>query len=530
MKKLIVRTFFHFLLSASALCPFTFADTPAHPVSAQEAAKEPTINFLLRDTFYLPPDLKLKYNTYESNGFILVKDQRLDLNSDYAVGMGFDGSVLETRAFKNVHTVEEIESLLKRSVKTSNFMGVTIKEFPIELGDGITTTYYWVGEKAFTSLDLAQANVVNVKAAIESQGGNFERAIHLVDEFAPTEPKAPSAEEITANYAREEKFAIKMMDYLDIGERLYGPLHTRSSPYGEPILWQSFGETSFRFTNLERDEYRAQVGFWTNRVVLKGLRGPFDTTFDPYFEVTPVLESNGPDFKSHIKLIAGVEWYPLLRNATLQNYRPGGFPLVDFVRNYRLFVQYMFRENIKDEITGSKDTDLWAGTDIFYEWGLALPPLGSKPVRTQPADYLHDFVWGEYFGTYHWELTDFSSIKKFSSWILNSSVTLGIKWPTIPLPANPVNDELTFMPYLRFEQVANPNHPLFYQNYYFTALGLRLMPFRSYQFSENEWLFKTKVFVEYIGLGGAIRPSANTPTDTPGRDLRFGVAFSYRRF
>ncbi len=173
---------------------------------------------------------------------------------------------------------------------------------------------------------------------------------------------------------------------------------------------------------------------------------------------------------------------------------------------------------------------MWAGVDIFYDFGLKLPDFGYKPSRTGFADYLYDFVWGEYFATYHWEQTNLSGIKTYQSWVLNSSVTLGVKWPTIPLPLNPVNNELVFMPYLRFEHVTNPNRSLYYQNLMHVAVGVRWMPFRSYQFSENEWLFKTKLFFEYIGIPSAIRYSANTPPDTPGRDLRFGVNISYKRF
>ncbi|MBI4388463.1 MAG: hypothetical protein HY582_05420, partial [Candidatus Omnitrophica bacterium] len=371
---------------------------------------------------------------------------------------------------------------------------------------------------------------VSTKTAIEGNGGDFKRAIDLIDEFAPAEPKAETPQEAKARFEREEDFAIKVMDWLDVGEKLYGPFHTRDSPWGERILWQSFGESSFRFTNLERDEYLAQVGYWTNRLVLKGIWGPWGTTFDPYVEVTPTLESNGPDYKSNLQLIGGIEWYPFIRSATLQNYRPWGIPLLNFARNYRLFAQYMERENIKDEITGSKSTDFRAGVDIFYEWGLDLPTLGNHPIRKRISDYVHDFIWGEYYGTYHFEHTNFSSIKNYSSFILNSSIVLGVDWPTIPLPPNPVNDSLHFMPYVRFEHVSNPNHPLHYQNQYFTAAGLRLMPFRSYQFSENEWLFKTKIFFEYVGIGGVIWPSANTPVDTSNRDLRFGINISYKRY
>jgi hypothetical protein len=373
-----------------------------------------------------------------------------------------------------------------------------------------------------------------VKAEIEAAGGSFDRAVSLAAQAAPAavqiEPPAETEQQRISRQEREEAVIIRALDWLDVGEKLYGPFHTPTSPWGEKLLWQSFGETTFRFTNLEQDEYYAQIGFWTNRFVLKGIRGPFGTTFDPYVEVTPVLESNGVDFKSHMKLIGGIEWYPWIRSSTLQNVNPWGIPLADFARNYRFFVQYMIRENLKDEILGAKDTDFWVGADIFYEWGLALPKLGAVPDRSRVRDYLHDFVWGEYFGSYRYEETDFTASRRFDSVILNSSVIVGVKWPTIPLPPNPVNDELVFMPYLRLEHVNNPNHPLYYQNYFYVAAGLRLMPFRSYQFSENEWLYKTKLFVEYIGIPSAIRYSANTPTNTPGRDLRFGLSFSHRRF
>ena len=432
---------------------------------------------------------------------------------------------------KDADTIDKVKTFVKENAKMANFMGVTIKTLPIPTREGQAVLRYWIGQKSFRSKDLAQASIVSVKTAIESQGGSFDRALKLIDEFAPTEPKAMTREEIIANYEREEKLAVQMIDWLGVGEKLWGPLHTPTSPYGESLLWQSFGETSFRFTNLEHDEYYAQVGYWTNRFVLKGIQGPFETTFDPYFEMTPTLETNGVNYKSNMDLSAGIEWYPFMRNASLQNYGPYGIAFLNFVRNYRLYVQYMFRENLKDEITGSKDVDLRAGAAIFYEWGIDLPMLGTKPpAHRRIIDYVTDYVWGEYFGTYHYEQTDFSSIKNYSSWILNTSLILGIKWPSIPLPPNRFNDSLDLMPYLRFEHVTNPNHPLFYQNQYFLAAGIRWMPFRTYEYSENEWLFKTRLFFEYVGIGGTWWPSANTPTDTPNHDFRFGIGFSHRRF
>jgi len=492
-------------------------------------SKEPAANYIFRDRFFLSPKLKLAYDVREPEGILIIKEERPDWDSKFSIITGFDGTMVESRPLRNLRLAKDINPSIKKNLKTSQYLKVPIKELNLVKKDGSPEMLYWVGNQSFQTLELAQASIVAAKTEIEAAGGNFERAIDLIYDYAPEEPRALSDAEIKANFAREEEAAIKLMDWLDIGEKPFGILNAPSTA-GEQLLWQSFGETTFRTTNLERNKYNAQTAFWSNRFVVKGLRGPFDTSFDPYVEILPAIESNGVDFKSNMKLIGGVQWYPFLRSAMLQNFRPWGIPIVDFVRGYRIYAQYLFRENLKDEILGSKDTDLWAGVDIFYEWGLKLRSLDEASLRPTLSRRILESIWGEYYGTYHWEKTDFSSIPQFQSWILNSSLTLGVKWPVIPLPENPVNNELVFMPYLRFEHVTNPNHPLFYQNYFLTAAGLRLMPFRSYQFSENEWLYKTKFFVEYIGVPSAIRYSANTPTDTPGRDLRFGVAFSYRRF
>jgi len=108
---------------------------------------------------------------------------------------------------------------------------------------------------------------------------------------------------------------------------------------------------------------------------------------------------------------------------------------------------------------------------------------------------------------------------------------LGIKLPGIPLPHNYINDELVLMPYMRFEHVNNAEYSFWYQNQYFVAAGLRIMPFRTYRWKENEWLSKTAIFGEWCGIGGAqrVKQSGEVP-GLPNYDLRFGVKFSSRRF
>ncbi|PIQ87488.1 MAG: hypothetical protein COV74_00525 [Candidatus Omnitrophica bacterium CG11_big_fil_rev_8_21_14_0_20_45_26] len=523
--KFSIRCFLTFFL-----IPFTlYFCLPLTAGYAEDAASNQNVQYLLRDSYFLSPELQFRFNTYSTEGFLLTGESRPNFNSDFSIVTGFEGSVIASQVLPHAHSIEDAQKIIAPNVKTHRFMDVMIKELAVPLMSGQTETRYWIGQQSFATFEQAQAGIVSVKTAIESQGGDFKKAIEAIETYAPFEPKQTTAEALVSRSQREEALAIKAMDYLGIGEKLFGPLQA-PSPFGEKILWQSFGETSYRPNNLERDNYDSQVFFWTNRIVFKGIWGPFDTSFDPYLEVTPTLETNGTDFKSNLQLQAGIQWYPFIRHKTFTNFQPFGLSLLDFAHNFRFFVQYGVRENLKDEITSSSDTDIKGGVDIFYEWGLDLPPLGQKPIRHGAADYIHDYVWGEFFGSYTIKRTDFSSIEGYNSFVMNSSLILGAKWPTIPLPSNPVNDELTLMPYFKFEHVNNANHPLYYQNQFLVSAGIRVMPFRSYRFSENEWLYKTKLYVEYVGIGGGIWPIESAPSTVPNHDIRFGMSFSQKRF
>ncbi|OGW86936.1 MAG: hypothetical protein A3C35_00120 [Omnitrophica bacterium RIFCSPHIGHO2_02_FULL_46_11] len=496
--------------------------------------QELPINYLFRDTFYVPPSLKLKYDIYETAGFLLVRDTKRSGNSDFSVVTGFAGPILEARVLKNIRTADDANMFFGKNARKIFFERIPIKELPLVSKSGSPVSFFWVGQRAFPSLDKAKAKIIEVKTATETNGGDFERALTLVTEFFPEEP-GPTPEAVRANYLAEEELALKMLDWLDIGEKGYGllqlvPGQLLGTALGEAILWQSFGDTSFRWTNFDRGGFNDQVGFYTNRIVFKGIRFFGEPTIDPFIEATVALETQGANFTKHLDLIAGLEYRPLGRALFPENFTFQGVHILQFMRNYRLFVQYMERKNLTDEIPGSADTDLWAGVDIFYEWGIDMDAPQAKIQYNHFADWVHDYVWGEYYGSYRWEKTDFSTVDGYNSWLYNSSVVLGIKWPSIALPRNPVNDELLLMPYFRFEHVTNPRRlDLSHQNRMFVAVGVRWMPFRSYQFEHNEWLFKTKFFGEYVGIGGAHFPGGAHPGDVPNTDWRVGVAVSFKR-
>ena len=519
---LIILLFFSF-------SPHLFSAPPETP-------QEPAVNYLFRDAFYAAPALKLKYDIYETSGFLLVRDSKRGGNSPFAVVTGFQNPILESRILKNIRTIENAGTFLEKNTRKIFFERIPIKELPLIAKNGTPTPRFWVGQRAFNSLDQAKAKIVEAKAAIEANGGNFDRALELISEFFPEEP-APTPEAVRANYLAEEELALKLLDWLDIGEANYGPLtlvpgHFLGVARGEPILWQSFGESTFRWTNLDRAGFNDQVGFYTNRIVFKGLRFLGEPTIDPYVEVTVPLESQGANFTKRLELIAGLEYRPFGRIDYLENFNFAGLYILKFVRNFRFYVQYMERKNITDEITGSPDTDLRTGMDIFYEWGVDLDlPWAVHPRPEKVSEWIREYVWGEYFGNYHWRDTNFSSVDGYHAWIYNSSLIVGIKWPSIRLPRNPVNDELLLMPYLRLEHTTTPRRSdIPSDNRIFVVAGIRWMPFRSYQFEHNEWLFKTKLFAEYVGIGGVHHPGGARPADVPNRDWRAGVAVSFKRY
>ena len=508
-----------------------FALAPAQSLSAQEdapaAPAEPPSNFLFRDQFYLSPAQKIRSRAVQIDDFLIVERVVPEWSSNVSIVTGFAPQALRTQALKDVQTVDQVREWTKKEKKTLTFQGVPIQRLPVSLPDGETKDFFWVGNRGFDSYDEAAAEIAMTETLVEMQGGSFQRALELAQEFVePEPPPAGEAPKTAAQYQKEEEIALKWLDQLDVGESLWGPFH--GVPAGEPILYQSFGETTWRSTNLAQRSYRSQVAYWTNRIVLKGIRFPL-STIDPYVEVTVAPEATGSEGGNQLDTVAGLEWRPLARNTFIDNFRPWGLPLLEFVKNYRFVVEYYDRRNLKDEIANIDDFDFRFGIDIFYEWGIELNPVDREP-RKGFVGWVENHVWGEYFGDYTWRDTNFTAEENFDAWILDTSLIVGLKFQLMKLPRNPVNERLEAMPYLRFgliynTQLANPA-----DNRLFVAVGIRWMPFRDYRFANNEWLFKTKFFAEWLGIGKVQNFHVDDTRPHPDEDWRIGVAWSLRRF
>lgn len=519
-------------VSKSLFLFFAFSFLSAAPLLAASKTKAALpeteeINIFAQQ-FFMPPEQKLRLSVTEIQGLAFLQSPDRAQNAQYAIVTDFQGDGVRSRVISDSPNFEALEKWVKKNIRKSGYQGVEIKKVTLPAVNGKAPVFYWVGHKAFKTNKEAHAQIALVREIIKAQGGDFKKQVEEAERsFAVFSEAVIEAPKTKAQFEKEEEIFLRYMDQMDIGSEIFGPFQGETS--GEKIVWQSFGETSWRLTNLENNQYDTQVGFWTNRIIFKGIKFPFNT-IDPYVETTIALESNGIDFKDKMNIGAGLEWRPFARSSWINNFRPWSLPLLDWVKSFRFFVLYLDRKNLQDEILASKDFDLQSGVSIFYEWGIDLPPASEGPPSTIP-DYIRRYIWGEYFGVYQYQQTDFTGEDDFQAAILNSSVILGIKLPGIPLPSNPINDEFVLMPYMRFEHVNNSEISFPYQNRYFVAAGTRWMPFMNYRYAENEWLSKTKLFVEWVGVGRVknFKQDGEAPyaVDT---DLRFGVNISSRRF
>jgi len=507
-----LQRIFHILLVLSFFLPVPFA-----------GAEEVPAETLLRDTFYVDHAAKLKRTIFEVDDFLLVPTPSPDWNSNFSIVTGFRGSIFTSHVLRDINSVDEARDYFEKNIVLHDDGGIEIRELPLAKKNGTVMPFYWVGNRAFLSMEDARLSVQHIRNEIRNQGGNFEAAIEKVSEIAapPPEPvEAPTRPEL------EEKFALKALDWLGFMDHPYGPLY--GEPSGERILYQSTLETTYRTTNFSQRHFDSQVGFWSHRLVFKGIRFLEQTTIDPYVDAVTSLESNGTDFASNLELSAGMEWRPFARAKFTDNVMPGGVQILEWMKNIRFFVAYLQRKNLKDKFDDATHTyNLEAGVNVFKEWGIDLPDMFVFN-RDQGMLKKSDFLWGELFMDWIFDKTNFTSGNNLNTFLTTTAFKVGVKWPRFDLPDNPINRELLFMPYFVFEDTRNSEQSRFFQNKYNYGFGVRMMPFRDYRFMNNEWLFKTKLFFEY--LMDIHYTKDKPPSAVPEKDIRIGVNMSLRRF
>ena len=496
-----------------------FTLTPFSHVSFSHAQSDPQTSELVpskfREAFYIPHGLRLKYSTYDCSEFIVTKQEEKDWNSFFAVITGFNDTILESRILKDIQTIDEAREYFEKYRKPIEYQGVLIQEVTLVDKNGQLYKLYWVGQKTFSSVEEAQKAIDGVKNDIEATGGNFAQNVQLAKDYSQSftgveheVAKETKVIKVKPVFQQEEDVFFGAYDGLGL-KRYWGKY-----PEEDWYLYQSVGETTYRKTNLDSRDFDSQVGFFNNRIVIRGVKF-FGSSIDPYIEMTVRGETNSRPFATTLDLIAGFEYRPFRLNKWL-----AASPWTDWIRNFRGYILYEQREPVKDFIENARDHDVEVGFDFFKEWGIDMPKEGEKDT----------WLWGELFMNNRFRKTDFSPIDDYDSFVWNNAGKIGIKFPRFKVPKNSINDEFVVMPYMFFDETATSSVRSFFENRWFLGAGVRWMPFRSYRFLNSQWLFRMKIFGEYVGIGSADYTKDEPVNSVPTHDYRVGVNISLNRF
>ncbi len=475
-----------------------------------------------RNSFYVSEDFKFKYDLFEYRDFVMQETYNEKWNSNVAIITEFDSNLVKSKLLRNTSSLEEAEAYIDSHIKLHPYKGLEIPELQFELQNGKTISRFWVGQRSFATLKEAQAALNQFAVNIEKQGVNFNAFVTELQENGvpfeePEEVILGMDEDLYGGGYRnvEEAMALYVWEKMDL-ERFSG-----KAPDEPWFLWQSVFESTWRSTNLSYGGFNDLVGFFANRVRVRGVKMPFGSSIDPFIEGNVAFSSDGRDFDNNLVARFGAEYRPF---RSMKFFDKHWFTA--WIKNIRGYIDYGNRYATKDPIMFSPDHDWRAGVDVFKEWGIDIPEEGKS-----------DFWWGEYFGEYSFRKTGFSYLgydNGYNTFLANTRILLGVKWPRIPLPENPVNNEMLVMPYMGWEWINNNHIPVHFENRYFVLAGVRWMPFRNKRHEKREWLFKMKLFFEYVGIGHVqhtkAQPGQVDPAFDVNNDFRFGVNISHNRF
>jgi len=284
---------------------------------------------------------------------------------------------------------------------------------------------------------------------------------------------------------------------------------TSISPWSakERFYYQGYGDISWRKTNMSRNDYNGVVGWFENRVVMKTLKIPYLASIDIFGRITPEISTHSTPWENRLVYGGGAEWRILEEIDFLQN-----TPELSWLAAIRLYFSYVEFVPIKDDYDGYHYDNRF-GIGVYKDYGF--PVQDEEGGSWDPEE----IIWYELWGDVSWRKTDFSS-ELFESWLGGTSLKLGAKWPYLST-ATPL------MPYFIFDLSASEKS-YSYQNRLIIGGGLRLMPFRAYEYEGYEWLYNIKIYGEYLNTVSYFKDDPDA--GSPRYDFRAGVAFSYNFF
>ncbi len=460
-----------------------------------------------QDSFQIPSWLQEKLGLTSYQDFLLFENAQE--NSQYSVVSTFEGTVVESQPLIGTRDLDSAQKFIDEHLKIHQ--GGSIRELELPSVDGSLTSLFWVGHQSYTTLD--QAKQVAEKASAEGIKLHSEEKTEAISETPVVPENVSSSTNETAPSSLKPKSAYPL--HLDEKIQRVAIPGTELKNETDRFDYQTFGEFSWRRTNFDSpntisnpDYFNDIVGFHSLRIIMKGLHFKEGwPTLNPFIEGTVSLSSNDTPFENKFVGAAGLEYYLLESVGFLKQ-----TPWLDWLRNFRLFGQYMDLSHLRDTDSAAPTYDWRAGMGLYKAWGW------DKPFDKEREGF-SDYLWGELFMENVWKKTDFNS-EDYESFTWTDVAWLGVKFPWI-------GNIPPLMPYAKVE-LTSTQREFFFQNRAFAGFGARYMPFHTTRFEKNEWLYNFKIFAEYDHMIDHFKDEPDG--DQPDWDFRVGVKIDINRF
>ena len=100
----------------------------------------------------------------------------------------FEPRLVQSKLLKNVNSLEEAESYIDSKMKLHSYRGLEIPELSFELLNGKKKSYFWVGQKSYSSLSKAKSAMDVFAKKLVKQGVNFDSFVkELLENGVPFE-------------------------------------------------------------------------------------------------------------------------------------------------------------------------------------------------------------------------------------------------------------------------------------------------------------------------------------------------------
>ncbi|MFC1668066.1 hypothetical protein ACFL1T_01625 [Chlamydiota bacterium] len=407
-------------------------------------------------------------------------------NSSYAIITAFSDSSIESWILPNIQTRRQVVKLFKIGIKKYAHEKITIREKEVMLPLGKKRRFFWVGDTAFDSLEMAKQAIDTALLAMQEELAKSE-VTPEIDEVTQ-----PEVEELEEEVVIEEPSEYPLNIDTFIKEDMWQPISAPEDTRFEYMNWSGITYS---------DDNESMSLYSEHRIVFEGINLPGEESLNPYIFILPKLTTNSEEWANVIEWGGGLE-YRIFENFEFLEANKW----MKWTQSLRLYIDYRNLQFLKDADPSVPNYDVRVGIDIWKRYNDMLhdeAPRGS----------IRELLWTEIYGDLSWRKTNFSGIlgDEYKSIVLTSALRFGIKWPWI-------TRDIPLTPYVLVDCSASEND-FWWENRLRLGGGINVSPFHTNKFDKNPILKTMLFFTEYKYTVSYLK---DDPADDPTEDANDG--------